>query len=370
MVDAQRPRADCLGHARSVSRLDTRGPASLASGTPNAESQNHAVAPGSDLLSLAGQRDRRPGGGAGLRRDPEHGHERRPQARRPRGRRRQPVLVGLRHRHGPARHAERRRRAAPLRLERLLVGALPVGPPPPRRAALLPDPGPALVADPRRRRQGRPARAEAREDDRGRRAREAHRLLAAAHPALRPRRHLPLGARRPERRRPRRRGAARPRQLQPARRLGARPRPAAPGLRRLVEHRLRHRPHQRVGHAEHGRERHRRRAPAERPVRPPAAHLGPAQRRHKQALDLGAEHQMVLELRPAHDPTKAVRVRRRRRLDRRTSRPASGCGSSTPPARHRREGHHDPGRARRRRASCRRCCSRSAPSRRWSPTSP
>ena len=27
-------------------------------------------------------------------------------------------------------------------------------------------------------------------------------------------------------------------------------------------------------------------------------------RRHVQALDLGAEHQMVLELRPAHDPTK------------------------------------------------------------------
>jgi selenium-binding protein 1 len=27
-------------------------------------------------------------------------------------------------------------------------------------------------------------------------------------------------------------------------------------------------------------------------------------RRHKQALDLGAEHQMVLELRPAHDPTR------------------------------------------------------------------
>src|ERR671937_1089527 len=28
-------------------------------------------------------------------------------------------------------------------------------------------------------------------------------------------------------------------------------------------------------------------------------------RRHHQALDLGPEHQMVLELRPAHDPTKA-----------------------------------------------------------------
>ena len=28
-------------------------------------------------------------------------------------------------------------------------------------------------------------------------------------------------------------------------------------------------------------------------------------RRHVQEIDLGAEHQMVLELRPAHDPSKA-----------------------------------------------------------------
>src|SRR5207237_8400134 len=28
-------------------------------------------------------------------------------------------------------------------------------------------------------------------------------------------------------------------------------------------------------------------------------------RRHKQAIDLGSEQQMVLELRPAHDPTRA-----------------------------------------------------------------
>ena len=42
---------------------------------------------------------------------------------------------------------------------------------------------------------------------------------------------------------------------------GDRPRPAAPGLRRVLEHRLRHAADQRVGHAEHGRERH--------PARPP-----------------------------------------------------------------------------------------------------
>ena len=70
-------------------------------------------------------------------------------------------------------------------------------------------------------------------------------------------------------------------------------------------------------------------------------------RRHKQAIDLGAEHQMVLELRPAHDPT----------------RPYGFVGVVVSTAdlsasvwlwrrqddgqRRRREGHHDPGRARR-----------------------
>ena len=40
-------------------------------------------------------------------------------------------------------------------------------------------------------------------------------------------------------------------------------------------------------------------------VRPPHARLGSQKRRHLQALDLGDAHQMVLELRPAHDPRKA-----------------------------------------------------------------
>ena len=176
---------------------------------------------------------------------------------------------------GRARHAERRRRAPPLRLERLLARRSARGRPPPRRAPLLPDPGPALLAHPRRRREGRPAGAEACQaieaDELAKRTGSRGRTpcTAALTGSTSPR-----SARR--RRRPRRRRAARPRQLQPARRLGGRPRPAAPGLRRLVEHRLRHRPHQRVGHAEHGRERHRRRAPAEQPVRPPPAHLGHA----------------------------------------------------------------------------------------------
>ena len=45
-------------------------------------------------------------------------------------------LVHLRPARRPARHAQRRRRAAPLRLERLLVGAVPVGRAPARRAPL------------------------------------------------------------------------------------------------------------------------------------------------------------------------------------------------------------------------------------------
>ena len=38
-------------------------------------------------------------------------------------------------------------------------------------------------------------------------------------------------------------------------------------------------------------------------------------RRHLHTLDIGAENQMALELRPAHDPTKTVRVLRRRDFD-------------------------------------------------------
>ena len=57
--------------------------------------------------------------------------------------------------------------------------------------------------------------------------------------------------------------------------VGDRPRAAAARLRLLVEHRLRHAAHQRVGHAGHGRGRRPARAAAGRPVRPPAARVGP-----------------------------------------------------------------------------------------------
>ena len=70
-------------------------------------------------------------------------------------------------------------------------------------------------------------------------------------------------------------------------------------------------------------------------------------RRHKQAIDLGAEHQMVLELRPAHDPIEALRLRRRRRLDDGPLRVGLAVAPPGRRQRRRREGHHDPARARR-----------------------
>ena len=96
-----------------------------------------------------------------------------------------------------------------------------------------------------------------------------------AHRPLRPRRDLRLGARQPRGRRAGRHLPARPRRLLGQGRLGGRPRPAGAGLRLLVAPQLRHRDHQRVGHAEHGRGRPGRRAAARQQVRPPAARLRP-----------------------------------------------------------------------------------------------
>ena len=92
-------------------------------------------------------------------------------------------------------------------------------------------------------------------------------------------------------------------------------------------------------------------------------------RTHLQEIDLGAENQMVLELRPAHDPRKAygfvgVVVST---ADLSASvwlweRAENGTASVA-------EGHHDPAGAGRGRTSCRRSSSRSARCRRSSPTS-
>ncbi len=78
-------------------------------------------------------------------------------ARRPRRDRPRARLELVRQIVSTARDAERGRRAAPLRLERVQRRALPVGAAPARRAPLPDRPGPALVADPRHRHQARPA---------------------------------------------------------------------------------------------------------------------------------------------------------------------------------------------------------------------
>jgi selenium-binding protein 1 len=77
-------------------------------------------------------------------------------------------------------------------------------------------------------------------------------------------------------------------------------------------------------------------------------------RRHKQAIDLGPEHQMVLELRPAHDPSRLPWLRRRRRLDGRPQRLGLAVAPPGRRQRRRREGHHHPARAGRARPAPRR----------------
>ena len=150
--------------------------------------------------------------------------------------------------------------------------------------------------------------------------------------------------------------------------VGDRPRPAVPGLRRVVAPQPERRDHQRVGHPVDGRGRHRPRAAAGPEVRARAALLGPrrgpapAEGRPRRAASDGAG--AAAEPRPRRD----VGFRRRRHIDR----GPVGVGVALAPRRRhvdRGQGHHDPGRAGRPRTCCRRRCSPSAPSRRWSPTS-
>ncbi len=144
--------------------------------------------------------------------------------------------------------ADRRQRAPPLRLERLLQRALPRGP---RRRARAPLPGRAghsLLAYLHPRHAARPAPAPGRPHDRARGARRQGRLLPPPHRALRPRRHLHVQPGRGQRRRgPGRGGADRPRHLRGHRRLGDRPRRPALRLRRLVAPERRRRDHLGVG---------------------------------------------------------------------------------------------------------------------------
>ena len=106
------------------------------------------------------------------------------------------------------------------------------------------------------------------------------------------------------------------------------------------------RDHERVGHAEHGRGRRRSASCCSATSTATSCTSGTSsKRRHLQEIDLGAEHQMVLELRPAHDPDKAYGfvgvVISTADLSASVWLWERGDDGSVS----RREGHHDPGRA-------------------------
>ena len=129
------------------------------------EEKHHAdLATRPDLLPLAALGDAGARREAGLRRAGQS-HRRRP-ARRHRRRRRRPHLELLRPARRRSRDDARRRRAAPLRLERLLLDALPERAAPARRAALPDRAGPRLLAHLHHRHQARPDAAPDRQDDR------------------------------------------------------------------------------------------------------------------------------------------------------------------------------------------------------------
>ena len=110
----------------------------------------------------------------------------------------------------------------------------------------------------------------------------------AAHRPLRPRRDLRQRARRARRRRAGRRLPARPHELRGQGRVGGGPRAAAARLRLLVAPRPRHDDHQRVGHAEHGRERREPRAAARQASTATAPRLGSAQARNHSRRSISA----------------------------------------------------------------------------------
>ena len=171
------------------------------------------------------------------------------------------------------------------------------------------------------------------------------------------------------RRRAGRHRAARPRHLRRAAGLGDRPRPAVPGLRLLVAPR----PGRRWSPASGARP-----TMVEDGIVPElllgqkyghALHFWDlAERRHLQTVDLGAEHQMVLELRPAHDPEATygfvgvvVSIEDLSASIWLWYRDGDDVGRG--------QGDHDPGRAGRPGAAAARCCRPSGRCRRWSPTS-
>ena len=153
-----------------------------------------------------------------------------------------------------------------------------------------------------------PTQADDRQDHRARRGVAQDRLFAPAHRALRARGHLRQHARR--RRQGRHPGPAGRlhhglRDLRHPRPLGDRPRPAEAALRLLVEPAA-----QLHGDAANGAcRRSSRTASSPRTCSPTstatAVHFWDLRdRKHVQTIDLGANHQMALEIRPAHDPAR------------------------------------------------------------------
>jgi hypothetical protein len=68
---------------------------------------------------------------------------------------------------------------------------------------------------------------------------------------------------------------------------------------------IRHRDHQRMGNAQHGAKRSEPGDSAERRLRSQTTRVGSTETAASAEVNLGPEYQMALELRPAHDPTRA-----------------------------------------------------------------
>ena len=149
-----------------------------------------------------------------------------------------PAVGELRQGAQAGRPAEQRRRVAPLRLERLQFGAVAADRPCLPAAALPGGAGHALLAHLHLRHPARSAPAQAHQDDRAGGDPAQDRLLAPAHRALRPGRHLRQHpGRRRRRTAPRARRASSSWTARPSRcwALGDRPRAAEAALRLLVE---------------------------------------------------------------------------------------------------------------------------------------
>ena len=259
-----------------------------------------------------------PGRDARVRGDAQHRHQRRPRAGRadrdrPRGR-----LADLRPARRAPRHAGRRRRAAPLRLERVLVARCARG----RRtrtssAATCSSRACAPRTSTSSTSRATPGRS--RSSSRPSAAEEIARKAGYSRPhtvhcgpdgiyvsALgNPEGDGPGGIFLLDHDDFSVKGA-----------VGGRPRAAGAGLRLLVAPQLRDRDHVRVGHAEHGRGRPDRRAAAGQQVRPQAARLGPEDAPPRPGDRPRAGEPDGARAAARARPAQGVRVRRRRHVDR------------------------------------------------------